>query len=244
MLIAFFAMAPSETPKYSSTLDLAELSGHLFCALSKYENHFDGKLKFSLPGPFDRPFELTPDKPYSARTDVPVTFEGKDIGDMCVIAFKPEDGTGNENDYALDELAFHEKYFDSLNPGKVVPRKKDSVLYELFFPIFSISERAPYYLLNSLEELTFEDNDPTIITKAWDLGTRPGFYKRLMKYGGEDIKPVIQFTTGYKPNRQRFGDPHSVFHVNLMDAVQVAGFLSIPEGKDVPGLCDIAKTPY
>src|SRR3989344_8481996 len=56
------------------------------------------------------PPRLTYDKAYTARTDIPVCYRDKNIGNMAIIVFQPGDGTGDKSRYNLEELVIPKEY--------------------------------------------------------------------------------------------------------------------------------------
>ena len=70
-------------------LDLTLLREPLENALRGYERLVDSAFRFSWFGDF----VLTPDKPNTARTVVPVLCDEQKVGDLYVILFRPGDGT-------------------------------------------------------------------------------------------------------------------------------------------------------
>ena len=227
-----------------SELNLHGFSLLLSTASEGYEALYGGALKF---GHFGR-FELTPKKPYSARTEGPVIYHGNNIGDMTVIVLRPGDGTGDDKTFKLDELEIPEHLRFDEKPERVLPRSKSKVQYELFFPFFSWSETRFHIFAASLEEITVKDGR---IEKAWDLGLNPDAYKRVIEKNITGVPPQVYLTTGYRQDGKRFGDPHAIYHgiphavhhgIDL-DMYQVVGFLGIKNGNRLLNLADSGIQP-
>jgi hypothetical protein len=179
--------------------------------------------------------ELTPDKPNSARSVSNVKYLGEVVATLCIIAFAPGDGTGDESAYHLDNLGTG-KYPEET---KVLPRSKASIHTEAHLTIASQaidSPNADTELFNgNLDVLGFKD-DPFLVEKIGEVGqTRRKFT------ASPDIArvPVATATVGYQDLRGhwndsgelvRFGDPHAIYNP-WEDKVQVCGFLAI--GRDL-----------
>ncbi|MBW2973021.1 hypothetical protein KY346_01360 [Candidatus Woesearchaeota archaeon] len=181
------------------------------------------------------PLTLQPEKPYTARTDIPVFLDGSKAGALYAIMFTLHDATGNKN---TDLIVPQE-----IAAEHVLPRDKTGTHIEALLPILSVqnNKRIPY--LASLDELTVDDvANPQKIIKAWDLGLSQDAYhaavldritptspwdhvteKKIMH------EPTIYLTVGYKQDGQRFGDPHSIY-CSTPDVAQVVGFLAAAEG--------------
>jgi hypothetical protein len=173
-------------------------------------------------------FVLTPDKPNTARTVFPVKYAGHDIGDMYVIAFSPGDGTGDESAFKLGSLELPEELVYDKFPAKVLPRKKDGILYEICFPIATVIDEKAVRFAVSLDELTVDcANDPKTVVKAFELGLSQEQYHKAIK-AGNDLGPKLFLTTGHK-NGLRFGDPHAIHYGVKEKGIQIAGFLAIKE---------------
>lgn len=207
---------------FKSTLDLGQLMTLLGQALPAYSQLFP-RLEF---GSF-APFVLTPDKPNTARTLVPVKYNGAEVGEMFAIAFMPGDGTGDYNTYKPGQLEIPPQYALKEKQEKVFPRSKTGTVFELFLPFGSVAGGKIHLFASSLEELTIDETEaPLTLRKAWDLGMARCDYGWLVNHGGE-VAPRIQLTTGYRPDGERFGDPHAVYFGVDTNTVQVVGFLPV-----------------
>ncbi len=161
--------------------------------------------------------EPTPDKPYTAKTVVPVRCADTSAGEMTVVVFMGGDGTGNQTTYRLHEVTVSPELQHIKQRDRIIPRSKNGVVAEGYFPLFSQrSDDATFFpFAGSLEELTLDDSKR--IVRAWTLGR--GCYAHL---GG----PLAHFTLGTDAYGKRFGDPHAIYNEHH-GSVQVAGFLPI-----------------
>lgn len=204
------------------TLNVSTLREPLGQALSGYASQYVG-LRFQDFSDF----VLTPEKSNSARTVVPVHYNGQFVGDMNVIVFRHGDGTGDTKTYALDDLMILERYRHDTKPGRVIPRSKSGVLCEGFFPLFSrTAEGNDILFAASLDELGLVDNRVSFL---WRLGQIDSDYTRLLQ-GELSAKPLIYLTVGLSAQGNRIGDPHCVyFSRSIDDVLQVVGFLGITD---------------
>jgi len=193
-------------------------------SLQKYASLLGGEVEFQeFPD-----FILTPDKPNSARTVVPVTFSGEEVGKMYVIVFSAFDGTGDDKTYGLGDVKIPLGLKWCEKPERVIPRSKEGVMIEGFFPLFS---KTPYGTIAPfaahLDELTLDGNE---VIPAWRLGQNKRSFLNAISRSRSSIRPEIQFTTKADFSGRRFGDPHAVYYGSpALEAVQVAGFLSITD---------------
>ena len=220
---------PSPQP---APIDWNDVSSHVPKALDRFEKKLSDRLTFSLPPPLT----LTPDKGYSAKSDAKVLLDGIVESTMTIVAFLPQDGTGNEDDYKLSDsrIELPERVRQLLNPGKLVPRKKNDLVLEAFFPLFLYTDRLAFYHSVSLEEFTLiEGKDGrSKLEKLWTLGiSARDISSKFPALKDED--PLIQFTVGrYLEANERFGDPHSIFFglstkYTASTPIQVAGFVPV-----------------
>lgn len=210
--------------------------------LHTYSELTDGKMKFQK----FNPFMLTPEKPNSARTTVPVTYNNIYVGEMYAIAFKPQDGTGDNKTYPMGTLKIPGHLVYNEHPEKILPRKKEGIFCEGFFPFFTLlSENSYHKFAASLELLTVDNiTAPSTIVKAGDLGLKPTEYYKIV--GRSAVSPEIQYTCGYRDN-QRFGDPHAVHYGIDTSYIQVVGFLAIKDAQKNlidEGLCSKWVLPF
>jgi len=200
-----------------SGIKLKDLAAPIHDALARYQELSQGALTFDLDEVGD--LALTSDKPNSARSVTDVKSHGASIGKLFVIAFKPEDGTGDESAYKLDDLVMPRRY-----PAlpKIVPRSKAGTNQEAHMALVS-------------QRIDDVHADQQMYGGAFDLiGLNGRLIKKIGELGhpidiaAEDLSPITTLTVGYDPNTgERFGDPHAVYNPNR--TVQVAGFLAISD---------------
>lgn len=179
-------------------------------------------------------FILTPNKPNSARTVVPVSYGGTHVGDMHTFVFRYQDGTGDENTYKLDDIKVPLNLRHEKKPERIVPREKKGVIAEGFFPLFSLNNEERIIPFTShLQEFTL-DSDKNLIS-LFDIGQSKSLYLHLID-SGLRIKPEIYLSTGTYVSGKRFGDPHVIYHgLKDKNTTQVVGFFSVKE-RDNPML--------
>jgi len=191
-----------------SMIDLKEFRDNLEVALGEYAQKFDLTFK-DFPN-----FKRTENKPTYARTIVPV----ESVGDMYVIIFRPYDGTGDAKSFPGTGIP--SRLYQNVFPARVIPRSKEGVLAEGYFPFFNQAKDEYVGLFaGHLDELTLEDGE---IVPRWQLGQNKSEFLKAINTGSMSLLPRIQYTVN-----ESFGDPHAIY--NSTDVVQVAGFLSIKE---------------
>lgn len=160
--------------------------------------------------------EPTPDKPYTAKTVVPVLCAGVSVGEMTVVVFIGGDGTGNQTTYDLHDVIISPDLRHVEQQDRIIPRSKKGIVAEGYFPLFTqrSNDAALFPFAGSLEELTLDDSKQ--IVRAWTLGR--GLYTPK--------SPMAHFTLGTDAYGNRFGDPHAIYNQHR-GSVQVAGFLPI-----------------
>lgn len=179
--------------------------------------------------------EPAPEKSYHARSHIKLKVHGNpkyDLG-FNVVAFAHGDGTGDTSRYNIGELNIPQEYKFKDRPERVFPRRKlrKDVAMEAMFPLFSVNDSGK--VLNGvvcLEQLSL--NHPrgdTLVRRAY-LGVNPLIFRGMIKEGVSD-RQVIELTTGYRRNGERFGDPHAVHYGQSItpDALQVVAFLTIKD---------------
>ncbi len=190
-------------------------------ALITYEHLSDDRLGIDVDAAAK--LELTPDKPNSARSATPITFNGQPAGMLYVIGFKPEDGSGDEKTFSLKDLSVDSPYPTA---AKVVPRSKSGVHSEGLLTIVSQKIESP----NTEPELfngTFDllGLDGTLIRKIGELGHQSSIDLA-------EATPLSTYTVGHRVDSdgtlERFGDPHAVFS-SLPDEVQFCAFLAVSD---------------
>jgi len=200
--------------------DLTEFRAPLEDSLIDYEPELGGIEFQDFPD-----LTLTPDKPNSARTVVPVTYAGSKVGDLYVIVFDYQDGTGDQSSYKLDDVVIPSEFQVGTMPERVIPRAKTGVVAEAFFPLFSRCPQGRVVpFAASLTELMLDEQNQ--VFPAFQLGQNLSAYAQAIRSNAQ-VSPVIEATTGTDVCGQRFGDPHAVYCARpVEDFVQVVGFLS------------------
>lgn len=198
--------------------------------LRDYEGIFRGVVNFGD----HRRLYLTPDKPNTARTEIPVLSNaGDSLGTLYSIAFLPGDGTGNNTNYRTENVIIPDYLKFDKKSEKVIPRVKDCRM-ELFFPFFSAKGKEAYNGFVSLEEWSLKRVEDTShlyeMIKIADLGYREDAVDSVV-HSKNSKGEYIQLTTGHTREGKRFGDPHSIIfrdrEDNISDMIQVVGFWSI-----------------
>ncbi len=213
-------------------LDLTLLREPLENALRGYERLVDSAFRFSWFGDF----VLTPDKPNTARTVVPVLCDEQKVGDLYVILFRPGDGTGDEGTFKTGDLIVPDRFCYKTKPSRVFPRSKQGVECEGYFPLFSMRDRICFLYAGSLDLLSPLNG---VVIKECTLGLGALNYQKVL-CEGKPVTPRIELTTGTVKGRYRFGDPHAIHYgVETAGVVQVAGFLSVRDRGNP--LCEILE---
>jgi hypothetical protein len=213
-------------------LDLKSLRKPLEATLQVYNSYLGLDCKFQ-----DFPdFALTPDKPNYARTIVPVIYGKKNVGDLYAIVFCPGDGTGDNKTYHAEDLVIPQELQYQTKPERVFPRAKEGVIYEGFFPFFSIKDKKdPSYFTSHLELLTVHTFLPTPreICNVSELGIKQETEFLDAVKNSKCYKPEVTLTVGNRSfSNSRFGDPHAIYYPPIKgcgDVIQVAGFLAIKD---------------
>ena len=224
--------------KYGSTKEpnLKALTEVLDAALKKHVaafSYFVADLKFKR----EKPLYLTPEKPYTARTEITVDWFNEPVGIIYALAFAPGDATGDDKTYSLDQLEIPERLKFDETPWKILPRKKDC-LAEVMIGFGSVYDDTFYDSIISLEELGVDDvKNPKSIKKLNDLGMSKEHYEMLIGKVDQSFvegnSPCLDMTVGYTRYGKRFGDPHTIYsNRDLPDAIQLVGFYAVEDEKD------------
>ena len=198
--------------------------------LSSYASFLGNDVGFGNPNHL----KLTPDKGYTAITDVPVTRDGREVGNLYIVAFVAGDGTGDDKTYKPSQLVIPSRLKIAKNQKIVFPRDKSETLLEACFPLFSIHNSKCLLNAVSLEGLTIsnKDQEKAKIVTGYKLGVDPRYFNSLLRANRPGESQIIQLTTGYTRGGERFGDPHAIFYpleeLN-QNALQVVGFLAVRE---------------
>lgn len=192
--------------------------------LEDYSSIFGKDFKFCKVGEFKR----REDKPYHARTDVGLLYNGQKIAEMVAILFAPKDGTGDTTLFNDEnKLIIPQEYKHENMQHRVFPRSKKGIIAEVCIPLFSIGGGMINYHAISLEELTSDGSNRLI--KAFDIGiTKEALCKPDLIL--KNTPPKLYLTTGFNKEGKRFGDPHAIY--NNTDKIQVAGFISVKEASN------------
>jgi len=180
-------------------------------------------------------FPLTPipGKGYSARTAATLanpTVDANSIYNMNIVAFAPGDGTGMGN-YRFGSFIFHSSFplfGERERLSAFTPRKKEGILMEAAFPLFSICNGQVYANAVYLYQVGLLRDGRTLDVQSTLGGTSSQTFNFALN-GEARLEPSIQLTTGYKKG-SKFGDPHAIYYpskdTNIRnDAFQVVGFL-------------------
>mgnify|MGYP006221322631 CR=1 FL=1 len=195
----------------------------LNASLRGYEQVIDSEISF---GEFSD-FRVTPDKPNYARTVVPVRYRGSEVGEMYAITFLSGDGTGDENTYKIGDVIIPDEFRFKEKQERVIPRSKEGIALEAFFPLFSTNHRGHVIPFAAcLEELTLNDHNE--IECAWNLGSKQQRYLIQLDSDPESM-PRISLTTGTRQYWERFGDPHAIYNPVKVPHSQTVGFLGISD---------------
>lgn len=213
-------------------IPLRDLKEATHVALDMYQHISNGEVQFDMRQAVQ--LELTPDKPNSARSDTPVKHLGEVAGTLFVIAFAPDDGTGDYNSFPAGTLNTGKYPVDS----KYSPRKKAGAHSEAHISLVSklvdAPAQDPELFAGHLDVLGVVTNPMGgTITRLGHVGQDAQAYKRTMEQA-LPARPNVTLTTGYRGvldtiegrTGDRFGDPHAILN-NTPNTVQVAGFIAI-----------------
>lgn len=197
-------------------------------ALCHYSYTTDMRLEFD--GDVAATLALTPDKPYLARSETPVTFEGHEVSTLYVLAFAPGDATGSDASMSLSEVDLG----DLPAEPKYLPRSKTGIDTEAHLTIASKpleSANQPTLFAGRLLVLGVERG---AIKETGHVGQTKSDFNSALR-NTRSPRPTVSLTTGYRngiylppgaSDQERFGDPHAIFNQHPL-AVQVCGFIAI-----------------
>ncbi len=114
----------------ASDLNLRVLRESLEHSLRHYEEK-TGMTFLDFPD-----LSLTPEKPNSARTIIPVAFEGSRMGELYTIVFLKGDGTGDSKTYIPEDVIIPLEFYHASKVERVIPRAKTGIIHEFCFPFF------------------------------------------------------------------------------------------------------------
>lgn len=188
---------------------------------------------------------LTPEKPNSARSESLFKQLGEVAGTLYVIAFKPEDATGDYKSYGQGTL-----YTGKYRPAaKYYPRIKSAIDTEAHLTIasqFVDSETDPVLFAGRLSMLSLRGISKRQISRIGFVGQNQETFKKYL--ANPDLaEPTVTLTTGYRgglkinPLSQlkytdRFGDPHAILNDAEPPTIQVCGFIGMPKETESPML--------
>jgi hypothetical protein len=208
-----------------SGVSLESLEDPIRDALMAYSTATDGEVWFE----FDAAalLEPTTEKPNSARS-VTKVFYGRDVAaPLYVIAFAPEDATGDDKTYKDGQI--NTGVF--LPNPKYFPRSKAGIHSEAHLALVAKqieSSNDPVLFAGHLSVLELLNNT---ITETTYVGQESHAFAANMA-SGRKMKPVTTLTTGFEyavnnPGSpgDRFGDPHAI--LNRTNALQVCAFIAI-----------------
>lgn len=209
-------------------IPLREFEEPIRDALFYYSTVTDERVEFN--GDEAARLTLTPEKPNSARTATEFTFEGETAGNLYVIAFAPEDATGDEKTYTLDAVNTGEFPAEA----KYLPRSKAGIDSEAHLAIATSTidtADSPSLFAGSLSVLGLEDG---VVTEVGQVGQEIRDFGLTMRKI-RAARPTVSLTTGYRnglylppgvQGEERFGDPHAILNRHP-GAVQVCGFVAV-----------------
>jgi hypothetical protein len=200
----------------------------IYRALTRYSEITDGRVLFGF---LERAVKLepTPDKPYSARSSVPVYHENEEMGTLYTIAFAPHDATGDDKTFKDADIA------TSRFPRepKYSPRSKAAAHAEVHLAIASQtmeSQNDPVMFTGHLSLIGVVGGNHVI--EAGYIGQESHTFASAMR-NRQPQYPRATLTTGYRGEMdnlgdpgERFGDPHALLNW-FQGVVQVAGFIAI-----------------
>lgn len=167
---------------------------------------------------------LTPDKPNTARTVIEARdHHGEKVGDMYVIAFKPQDGTGDSKSRRISDLDVKYPYFyvEALTP-------RDKALgSEVHLGILSQAawEREPTPFGGQLDLIGLRGLS---LGRLGTLGVGRSSSKNISTLGfsepAQDLQPNASYTVKGE-GLSREGDPHAAY--NYTSELVVAAFLAV-----------------
>lgn len=236
---------------------LKDLEDPIYQALTRFSEVTDGRVLFGDLGKAVK-LELTPDKPNSARSSVPVYHEYEEAGTLYVIAFAPHDATGDDKTYKASQLI--NRHYP--NDPKYFPRSKANAHAEAHLAILSQDihkQTDPVLFAGHLSLLGIFNRDyfgtaENHLAEIGYVGMESHSFASAVREGRSGLKPRTILTTGYRGEMEhpeapgeRFGDPHALLNRSGF-VVQVAGFIAIsPEA--APKHLDVlrhlkAKEPF
>lgn len=205
---------------------LSEFSDPIRVSLAEYAEKTGGRYRFDLDGAVQ--LDFVPGK-LTARSQTAVMCGERKAADLFVIAFAPEDGTGDDKSYRLDQV--HLGGFPE--DPRYIPRTKDGANSEAHLTIAAKeieTSKDPVKFAGHLRVLGLLSGN--WVYEAGYVGQDLHTFASSMEKG-IDLCPTVTLTTGHEhgldtPENpgKRFGDPHAILN-RVENAVQVAGFIAI-----------------
>ena len=189
-------------------------------ALEHYTEISQGEIAFDINTA--EALVLTPDKPNAARSVSEVRHLGKTAGKLFVIVFVPGDGTGDESSVHLQSLDTR----GYPRSTKVLPQGKQAAHSEVHLTIASLSTAG-----DTAKPALFAGNQHLVgqlgnaLTKLGEVGQSVSAFQWALA-GEEATGPAVTYTTGYREDGRRFGDPHALYNPHPA-AIQVCGFIAV-----------------
>ena len=205
---------------------LAEFSEPIAHVLNAYSLLSDARIEFDYIAASQ--LETTRDKPYSARSNSSIIYDGVNVASLVVLAFGQGDATGDYSTFEPGEL----KSGKFPDVSKYTPRTKLGIFAEAHLTLLSreLGADSPCVLYaGHLGVLGVDDN---AVTEIGYIGQSLPEYSAHMQ-SCRSARPTTTLTTGYKDDTkqiqlaggERFGDPHAIF--NGSTAIQVCGFIAL-----------------
>lgn len=214
-------------------VDLKHIRNAALDALTGYQSYGSRGFEFDLSGEIE--MCPTPDKPNSARFNVPLLEHGIMVATAHVIAFAPGDATGDQSSHKVSDVDFGD-YLPSL---ALLPRSKTDKAAEVHLTLASFaidSSPDPVYYAGSLDLLSLgpvqTDSQKPRLQRIGTLGQPPGSLQTIMADPQLLAGPNATLTCGNDRYGRRFGDPHSVVSTTA-NTVQVCAFIGLD--KNNPG---------
>lgn len=213
-------------------IPLTDFSDPIHVALTGYNERAAGRYTFDLNNAPRLGF-VTGKPTARSQTDI-LTHTGDKVAELFVIAFAPEDGTGDDKTYTADQLDMGGFPADP----KYFPRNKRTAHSEAHLTIVSKDLETP------TDPVLFAGHLSVLGIVGANRVAEVGFvgqdlqdFVESMPIGGdtpdEPAHPTATLTTGYKrglvtPEHpgDRFGDPHAILN-RAESVIQIAGFVAI-----------------
>jgi hypothetical protein len=165
-------------------------------------------------GEFRQP-EVKAWKPYSARVDIPLSYQWEKTK-LTTIAFRPWDGTGDDNTYREGSLIIPPEYKFHDHTTRVYPRAKQTATWE---PLLIEAIIPLYFGVLGGTWCIWHNSTLQELGIVWE--NTIGVIGTMQTWN----KPSILLTVDGEWD-DRFGDPHAIFAPRKPGGYQVAGFIS------------------